>query len=502
VILAHDLGTSGNKASLHDEQGRTLASRTVSYPTDHGPGGKAEQDPEHWWAAVGEASRQLLAQAGVPPGAVTAVGLSGQMMGAVFLDAARRPVRPAMIWADSRATAQADALVAAVGQERAYPLLGHRINATYTLPKMMWVRDTEPEAWARTASVCVAKDYVTARLTGELLTDPSDASSTDAYDLQAGTWSTVMLGAAGVAADLLPTVVPSTTVAGGLTAPAAEHTGLRPGTPVVVGGGDGPMASVGAGALTPADGAYVCLGSSAWVAFSADRPLLDGAMRFFSFRHVVPGRYVPTATMQAAGSCLQWAVDLLEPTGGPERFDRLLAGAAGARAAEEGLFFLPYLMGERSPLWNPAAAGTFVGLQRHHGRPELVRAVLEGVAFNLRSCLAAFDDCGVSIEELDVIGGGAGSDVWLQVMADVWGIPVHRRSIREDANSLGAAVTTLVGTGRADFSLAHELSTTTDTFAPRPDRSAVLTAQHDAFTDAYDRLVDWFDRRLPTPTDR
>lgn len=498
MIIAHDLGSSGDKASLHDERGRTLASCTVSYPTDHGHGGRAEQDPEDWWRAVGEASRRLLVQAGVGAGSVTTVGLSGQMMGAVFLDGAQRPVRPAMIWADSRATAQADALVASVGQERAYRLLGHRINATYTLPKIMWVRDEEPEVWARTRSVCVAKDYVTARLTGVLVTDPSDASSTDAYDLRTGTWSTLMLDAADIPVGVLPPVVPSTTVIGGLTADAAAHTGLRAGTEVVVGGGDGPMASVGAGAISPADGAYVSLGSSAWVAFSAEKPLVDPAMRFFTFEHVVPGRYCPTATMQAAGSCLQWIVDLLEPTGGADRFDRLLAGAARARASEDGLFFLPYLLGERSPLWDPAAAGTFLGLQRHHGREELVRAVLEGVAFNLHSCLTAFAEAGAPIDELDVIGGGAGSDVWLQVLADVWAVPVRRRSITEDANSMGAAVTALVGVGLADFSLARELSSTTRVFEPDPRRSPVLAAQHRPFTAAYDRLEGWFRSRFPT----
>lgn len=504
MIIAHDLGTSGDKASLHDEHGGTLASCTVTYPTDHGHGGRAEQDPEHWWQAVGEASRELLSRAGVGAAAVSAVGLSGQMMGAVFLDGDRRPVRPAMIWADSRATAQTDALLAAVGQERAYRLLGHRINATYTLPKMMWVRDNEPEPWARTNSVCVAKDYVTARLTGELVTDPSDASSTDAYDLGSGTWSDLMLGAAGMPADLLPPVVPSTTVVGRLTPRTAEHTGLRPSTVVVVGGGDGPMASVGAGAVSPADGAYVCLGSSAWVACSAEEPMLDPGMRMFSFEHVVPGQYVPTATMQAAGSCLQWVVDLLEPAGGPGRYDRLLHEAVGARAAEDGVFFLPYLLGERSPLWDPAAAGTFVGLQRHHGRAEMVRAVLEGVAFNLRSCLRAFDDNGRGPESLDVIGGGAASDEWLQVLADVWGLPFRRRSITEDATSLGAAVTTLVAVGEADFSAARGLSRTTRELEPHAGRSAVLGAQHERFTDAYDRLQGWFTTRFPGPpaTDR
>lgn len=503
MIIAHDLGTSGDKASLHDETGALVASCTVGYPTQFRPGGVAEQDPQDWWRAVGEASRRLLVQSGLGPAAVQAVSLCGQMMGAVFLDSAHRPLRPAFIWADQRSEAQADRLRAAVGQDEAYALLGHRVHATYTLPKIMWVRDTERETWAGTHTVCVAKDYVTARLTGVLVTDPSDASSTDAYDLRAGTWSATMLDAAGIDIGMLPPIVDSTTVAGSLTAAAADHTGLVPGTPVIVGGGDGPMASLGAGAVRPGDSAYVCLGSSAWVAFSSEYPLLDPQMRSFTFRHVVPGGFVPTATMQAGGACLQWVADVLEPGGGRGRITGLLDEAAGARGADDGLYFLPYLLGERSPHWDPLAAGTFLGLQRHHTRGDLVRAVLEGVAFNLRTCMDAFADNGSVIDAVDVIGGAAASDVWLRVCCDVWGIPVRRRSIAEEAGSLGAAVTALVAIGAADFDVARTLSATSVALEPDPDRAAAYADQHAIFLDAYTRLAGWFGSRrgtAPTPT--
>lgn len=495
MIIAHDLGTSGNKASLHDDTGRILANCTTGYPTHFAPDGVAEQDPDDWWRAVGEATRRLLSQAGVSDSRIQAVALSGQMMGAVFLDGAHRPVRPAFIWADQRSVAQAGRLVQVVKQEAAYASLGHRINCTYTLPKAMWVKEMEPDVWARTRYICVAKDYVTARLTGVLVTDPSDASSTDAYDLFTHAWSSRMLAAAGIDLELLPEIVPSTTVAGGLTAHAAKHVGLPIGTPVIVGGGDGPMASVGAGAITPVDGAYVCLGSSAWVAFSAEKPLIDPLMRSFTFEHIVPRYYSPTATMQAGGACLHWLADLLEPGRGADRFPRLLAETSAEPAARDGLFFLPYLLGERSPHWNPAAAGSFVGLGQHHGRGEIVRAVLEGVAFNLRTCLAAFAENGAPITQLDVIGGGATSNQWLGILANVWGIPVRRRSIIEEANSLGAAVTAMVGVGLADFSLARTLSTVTAEFEPDPDLSAEYAERHRVFLDAYERLEPWFETR-------
>jgi xylulokinase len=494
MIVAHDLGTTGNKASLHDEQGRTLAVLTVDYPANFASGGVAEQDPEHWWEAVGTATRRLLDAAGVPGSAVAGVGLSGQMMGAVFLDGDHRVVRPAMIWADHRSTEQADRLVADVGQAEAYRRLGHRIHPTYTLAKMMWVRDNEPENWARTRHVCVAKDFVVHRLTGTLVTDPSDASGTDAYDQLSGQWSERLLRAAGIPPEILPPIVESTTVVGGLTPAAAAHTGLLPGTPVVLGGGDGPMAAVGAGVITPDDGAYVCLGSSSWISASSPRPLHDPAMRSMTFNHVVPGHFVPTATMQAGGASLSWVADLLGAAGAG--YEELLQGAAKARAADEGLFFLPYLLGERSPHWNAGAAGVFAGLQRHHAAGHLVRAVLEGVAFNLRTCIAAFTENGIPVDSVDVIGGGATSDVWMQVLADVWQVPVRRRSIVADANSLGAAVTAAVALGLVpDFGVARSLSTTTAEFLPDGARGDLSREQHEIFLEAYDRLEPWFDRR-------
>ncbi|WP_298747016.1 xylulokinase [uncultured Serinicoccus sp.] len=496
MIVAHDLGTTGDKASLHDDAGHTLATFTAEYPTRFDAHGVAEQDPEQWWRAIGTATRGLLQQTGTPSKEVRGVGLSGQMMGAVFLDGAHRVTRPAIIWADHRSTPQADRLLAEVGQDTAYRELGHRIHPTYTLAKMMWVRENEPEVWGRTRHVCLAKDFVVHRLTGVLVTDPSDASGTDAFDQVAGRWSTRMLDAAGVDEGLLPQVVPSTTVVGGLTPEAAAATGLDAGTPVVLGGGDGPMAAVGAGVLTADDAAYACLGSSSWISCSSTRPLHDPELRSMTFNHVVPDHYVPTATMQAGGASLSWVIDLL---GGAGAYDRLLSEAAHVAAADEGLFFLPHLLGERSPNWNADAAGTFAGLQRHHGPAHLVRAVLEGVAFNLRTCMDAFTENGVRMEAVDVIGGGAQSSVWMQVLADVWQVPVRQRTIVADANSLGAAVTAAVGLDLVDgFDVARTLSSLTDEFTPDPTRRDLAAAQHQVFLGAYDRLEPWFSTRTVT----
>ncbi|GAA4496725.1 xylulokinase [Actinoallomurus oryzae] len=493
MIVAHDLGTTGDKASLHHDDGRLAAAVTVRYDTRFADGGVAEQDPHDWWDAVCAATRRLLADTGTSPSAVRAVSFSGQMMGAVLLDAAHRPVRPALIWADHRSTAQAERLEQALGAEEAYRLLGHRIHPTYSLAKILWVRDHEPEVFARVAHVCLAKDYVVHRLTGRLVTDPSDASSTNAYDQAAGAWSERVLSAAGLDPGLFPPIVPATTVAGELGARAAGDVGLAPGTPVVLGGGDGPLAALGAGVIGPEDGAYTYLGSSSWVSLSADRPLHDPRLRTMTFDHVVPGRYVPTATMQTGGASFEWAAEVLRPGGDPARFEELTAAAADADT--RGLYFLPHLLGERSPYWNASARGVFLGLARHHGPGHLVRAVLEGVAFNLFTCVQAFREAGHPVDRVDAIGGGASSDLWLQVLADVWGTTVRRRRIGEEANSLGAAVTAAVGAGLVPgFEVARDLSDVSAEFVPDDARHRDYRERHAAFLDAYERLEPWFDR--------
>ncbi len=495
MLLAHDLGTTGNKASLHDDAGRLLAAVTESYPTHYGPNGVVEQDPESWWAAVCRATGRLLETAGVGAAGISAVGLSGQMMGAVFLDAAGESVRPSLIWADTRSGAQADRLAERVGVTAGYRVLGHRINPTYSLSKIMWVRENQPELFDRTRKVCLAKDFVVARLTGVLATDPSDASSTNAFDQFSGTWSAELLAAADLPATMFPDIVASTTVVGSVTADAARATGLTAGTPVVMGGGDGPMAAVGAGVIDDSDGAYVYLGSSSWVSVSAAEPLHDlPAMRTMTFDHVVPGRFVPTATMQAGGASLTWIADLLAGDQDPGRFDRLISAAAGVEPAADDPFFLPHLLGERSPYWNPSARGAFVGLGRHHGPAQLTRAVLEGVAFNLATCIDAFREQGHPIDRVDAIGGGASSAVWLQMMADVWGAQVRRRSIVEEANSLGAAVTAGVGVGvLPDFSPARQLSEVVAEFTPDAAAHQHYRRRHERFLAAYRDLEPWYD---------
>ncbi|QYJ17124.1 Xylulose kinase [Rubrobacter xylanophilus DSM 9941] len=494
MILAHDLGTTGNKASLYSDAGELITTTTVEYHTEYGPRGRVEQNPEDWWSAVISATRFLLERASVRPQDIECVSFSGQMMGVVLLDGEGQPLRPAIIWADTRSQKECELLIERVGMERCYEITGHRINPTYSLSKLMWVRDNEPEIWSRAQAFLLSKDYVAFRLTGRISTDPSDASGTDAYDQREGRWSKELLEAASIDESLMPPILPSTEILGGITREAASQTGLIAGTPVVLGGGDGPCAAVGAGITTPGSGAYAYLGSSSWVSLASEKPLLDPKMRTMTFNHVVPDRFVPTATMQAGGASMEWICDILSPRRNSERYEELMAAAAETEAADEGLLFLPYLLGERSPYWNPRARGAFIGLSKHHGPAQLARAVMEGVAMNLKVGLLAFEEQGEMIESIDAIGGGARSDVWLQIFADVWGKTVRRRSLVDEANSLGAAVIGGVGVGIFDdFEVAARLSHIEKVFEPDLQRVRRYEARYSQFLEAYKRLETLFD---------
>ena len=494
MIIAHDLGTTGNKASLHSDDGKMLQHCTVPYPAHFASGGVAEQNPMDWWEAVGQATKKLTQMANVSANEITGIGISGQMMGAIFLDENYNPTRDAIIWADFRAQKQSDYLIEKVGLEKAYKRLGHRLNPTYSIAKVMWVRDNQPEVWSKTRHICIAKDFINHKLTNRFVTEPSDASSTNCFDQLNLVWDEEILKVADIPVSYFPEIVESTSVIGGLTSAAADHLGLNVGTPVVAGGGDGPMAALGAGIISPTDGAYACMGSSSWVAVSTTKPLHDAKMRSMTWNHIVPNQFSPTATMQAGGASLQWIVEDLMPASEKDRFNILLGEAEKVSSADDGLYFLPHILGERSPYWNPSAAGAFIGLGRHHDRSYLVRAVLEGVAFNLLTCIQAFTDNGVPIDQVDVIGGGAESALWLQIFSDIWGVKVRSRSIVEDANSLGAAVTTLVALGKGEFSMVKQLSTITAEFNPSSD-SKKYARQHEIFLDGYNKLEDWFNTR-------
>jgi len=498
-VLAHDLGTTGNKATLYDPEGRLVDSAFHGYATDYPHTNWAEQDPADWWAAVCASTRQLLAQTGIAGEAIACITFSGQMMGCVPLDARAQPLRKAIIWADQRAVEQARWVGERVPFDAAYAITGHRLGASYSLAKILWLRDHQPELFRAAHKFTQAKDAIVARLTGAFVTDPSDASGTNVYDLAAGAWSEAILAAVGLDPARLPEVRPSSEVVGYVRAGVADEVGVPAGTPVVIGGGDGVCASAGAGVVDEG-AAYTYLGSSSWTALATRAPILDPDYRTFTFAHMVPGTFMPTGTMQAAGASYQWARDQIwspvetEAAPGTSPYELMNAQAAQSPPGANGLLYLPYLMGERSPYWNPRARGAFVGLTIRHTRADMIRAVLEGVALNLRAILEAFRAQGAAVDAIRLIGGGARGRLWNQIMADVYGVPVHRLAILEEATSMGAALAGGVGVGLyPDFAMASRMNPVAEVVEPDPAAQSIYAELYPIFLEAYQALVPVYD---------
>lgn len=488
-ILAHDLGTTGDKASLFDSQGAALGSAFYGYETRYASVGWAEQDPEEWWKAVCFTTQDLLRQARIGKQEVACIVFSGQMMGCVPVDRRGRALRPAIIWADQRSEAQVRWMAERMDPAQVYRITGHRLSSSYSAAKILWLRDHQPEMYNSAYKFLHAKDSVAARLCGAFVTDRSDASGMNLYDLEAGGWSEAILQVWELDPAQLPEIRDSIDVVGEVSSEAAGQAGLARGTPVVIGGGDGSCAATGAGVIFQGR-AYNYIGSSSWIGVATSAPIYDPTLRTFNFPHLVPGLFTPTGTMQAAGGSYQWARDqLCQPETdcarslGVSAYELMNLKAEQSPAGARGLIFLPYLLGERSPRWNPKARGAFIGLTMTHRREDLIRAVLEGISLNLRVILDAFLQQGASIDAMRVIGGGARSRLWNQIMADVYGVPIQRLAALEDATSMGAAIAGGIGVGLfKDFSIVDRLV--------RVESSVEVDAEAHAF---YDRLYQVFE---------
>jgi xylulokinase len=485
-LLAHDLGTSGDKATIFDLNGRLVASATTPYETRYFNNNWAEQDPEDWWRAVAESSRRIVA--GIDPKLIKAIGFSGQMMGCVCVDARGRPLRPAILYCDQRAVDEEALLLSRIGALEFYRITGHRASASYSAAKLMWVKEHEPEIYAKTAKMLHAKDFVNFRLTGVMRSEYSDASGTNLLDLRALAWSERLVGISGLDGDKLPELMASTAVVGELTSSAAAELGLAAGIPVVAGAGDGVCAGVGVGSVEPGV-TYNYLGSSSWIATTSKEPIFDDSMRTFVWAHAVPGAYHPCGTSQTAGAAYAWARTAL---GCLDDYELMNAGVLRSPPGARGLVFLPYLLGERTPRWNPEAKGAFIGLTLAHGRDDMLRAVMEGITANLSVILEIFR-AKVEIPSITVIGGGAKGAVWRQVMADAYRAEVLRPKYLEEATSMGAAVIAGVGCGLfPDFSAASRFIEITERTKPNPANAPVYDKLRALMDECYDALEPIF----------
>lgn len=451
-VIAHDLGTSGNKATLFSEEGKLVGSTVYNYGCHYFNDNWAEQNPDDWWKSICDTTLALIAETGVDPHDIAAVSFSGQMMGCLCVNKNGTPLRPSIIWADQRAQAQQKAIDEHISLPDYYRIVGHRNAASYGMQKLMWVRDNEPDIYAQTYKTLNAKDYIVFKLTGKFFTEPSDASSNACVDLNTLTWSEKIVDISGIDPDKLPEIVPSTHVAGGVTREAAQATGLAVGTPVVMGGGDGVCANVGAGSVRPGK-TFSYVGSSSWIATTSEKPVFDEQMRTVTWAHIVPGLYAPNGTMQAAGGSYAWLrnqVCLSEAEQakkqGMSAYDLINREIEQSPVGSNGVIFLPYLLGERAPRWNPDAKAAFIGLKMENERKDMLRSVLEGVTMNLGIILEILR-AQIDIDEILVIGGGAKGAVWRQIMADVYNARIKAPVLLEEATSMGAAVTGGVGVG-------------------------------------------------------
>jgi len=453
LILAYDLGTTGNKATVFDADGAIVASATSNYPTHFPRPGWAEQSADDWWRSTCETTGELLRK-GVDPADIAVIGFSGHMMGCLPVDSSGTPLHNSLIHADGRSEAACEMLRRRFGNEELYQITGNRIAPQYTSPKISWFRSERPKLFERTALFLQAKDYLAFRFTGRLgITDYSDASLSGLMDINKRSWAGELLEAIGITESHLPEVVPAATLIGKVTREAAQATGLTDGTPIAIGGGDGACATVGAGALAPGE-AYNYGGSTSWISVVSERPLIDPQMRIFNLLDLDPSRANVLGTIQCAGSSYQWFADEIVPGGGhaeatseADRFGPLNALARAAPPGSDKLFFLPYLMGERTPIWDANARGVFFGLSLSHRRAHLTRAVLEGIAYALKSVCEVIEEQGGRFNSLSLIGGMAKGDIFREILAAVLGKTLLLPADPEVATSRGAAIAAAVAGG-------------------------------------------------------
>jgi xylulokinase len=491
-VLGIDVSTTATKAVLVDAAGAVVGIGVAEYDYEVPKPLWSEQDPELWWTGAVAAIQSVLASTGISAADIAAIGLTGQMHGAVLLDAADRVLRPAILWNDQRTAAESDAIRAAVGPERLIAITGNDAVTGFTAPKLVWVRDHEPDVWARVAHILLPKDFVRLRLTGDHALDKADGAGTLLFDLAARDWSGEVVEALRIDRSWLPPTFEGPTVTGTVSASASAGTGLRAGTPVVAGGGDQAANAVGVGVVDPGSVA-LSLGTSGVIFAATDRPIFEPAGRVHAFCHAVPDRWHLMSVMLSAAGSLRWFRDALAPG---VAFGDLVAEAADVPAGSDGLLFLPYLTGERSPHPDPLARGGFIGLTIRHERRHLTRAVLEGVAFGLRDGLDLMTAAGMPPpDQIRVSGGGTASPLWRQILADVLEAEIATVNTTEGA-AYGAAVLAAVGAGWFPSVAQACKSVVSAVPAATPGSNAsVYAAAHAIYGDLYPVLAPTF-RRL------
>ena len=499
ILIGLDLGTTGAKAGIVDRSGNVLATGTAEYETATPRPGWAEQDPVDWWEASTVAIRKVVKASGIDATSVSGIGLSGQMHGSVFLDSEKNVIRPCILWCDQRTAPQCKQITEKVGTKKLSEWVANPALPGFTAPKVIWLRDNEPERYAAVRTLLLPKDYINLRMTGELATEVSDASGTLLFDVRRRAWSAEMLEELEIPVEWLPRVFESYEAIGTLTEEAADATGLPAGTVVAAGGADNACGALGMGVTSPGDVA-VSIGTSGTVLAPTREPISDPGMRLHSFCHAIGGTWYLMGVMLSAGMSLRWFRDQL---GEPERtlalqqdrdpYELLSRKAAEAPAGCDGLVFLPYLTGERTPHADPCARGVFFGLDLTKTRAHVVRSVMEGVVFGLNDSLEIMRELGVSLSNVVAGGGGARSALWREMQADVFDIPIVTPR-ESDAAMLGAAL--LAGVASGVYTSIEEACGTAVSYTgrnePDPANEESYGRAYSLFRSLYPALKDIF----------
>jgi xylulokinase len=498
LILTYDIGTTGNKCTVFNSLGQEIMASTVPYDTIYPRPGWSEQDPHVFRQSVITGTKELISRFGLDPGFIAGIGISGHMNGCIPVDAQGNVLYNNIIHSDCRTWPQCGFIQQHIDFDSFYRITGNRLDPHYTLPKVLWLKEHHPDIYRNTRYFINTKDYISYCLTGRLgITDYSDASLTCMLDLSKQDWAYDMLKTLDVDAGKLPSLHSSYEIAGGLSKEAADLLGLIPGTPVTVGGGDGACATRGSGVKGPGD-AYNYLGSSSWIGTLCDAPVLDKTARIFNYFDLDGKHKIVCGTIQSAAASYNWAVDMLghmDDIAGStvSIFDRMESLARSSPIGANGLFFLPYLMGERTPHWDPNTRGAFVGFTLYHNRSDMMRSVYEGVAFALRSVLDVFSENQVDIRDMILIGGGAKSKLWNEMLSNVFNLPVKVHNSPGAATSLGAAIAAGVGVGVfKDFNAAID-TVYSRRFLPNQSQHAEYEKHYNIYRSIYPRLKPVYD---------
>lgn len=491
-FLGIDLGTSSVKIIVMDEKGKVIESVSKSYDVSYPEVGWAEQNPEDWWNGTKEGIKELLSRGTIKSEEISGVSFSGQMHGLVLLDEKNHVLMPAILWCDQRTQKQCDYLNNEFGQDKLSKYTGNKALTGFTIPKVLWVKENKPEIYSRVAHMMLPKDYISFRLTGSFASDVSDASGTVMFDVENRKWSQEMLDLLEIDEKVLPKVYESSDVVGKVSEQASIETGLSTETLVVAGAGDQAAGAVGTGTVDTGV-LSVALGTSGVVFACNEKFSVDKENTLHSFCHS-NGKWHQMGVMLSAASSLQWWVDNVNPDIDGDVFEKLLSEAENVEVGSNRLFFLPYLMGERTPHSDPNAKGSFIGLNITHNRADMTRAILEGVCFGLRDSLEILKSLNVEVKEVRVSGGGAKSRLWRQILADIFNLEVNVINSKEGP-AYGAAILAAVGCGlyKNVDEACKELIKITDRVEPIGENVEKYNRFYTVYSSLYNCLKDKFE---------